>query len=97
MMLMHCVTKDVALLNLGQYNESIGYFDKALGIDPVNGLALYNKGLALFNLGKYNESIGYYDKVLAIDPEDVDSLNYKGAALTNWENPVNLLNLMIRL
>ena len=49
--------KGVALLNLGKYNESITYFDKALNIDPKYFYALYNKAVALNKLGKYNESM----------------------------------------
>ena len=37
---------------LGQHEEAISYYDKALGIDPNNIYALYNKGLALDNLGR---------------------------------------------
>ena len=45
--------KGIALQRLGQYNESIGYYDMALAIDPNNVNALHNKGFALYNLGKY--------------------------------------------
>ena len=73
--------KGLALLNLGKYNESIAYFDKALAINPKNFETLVNKGGALFNLGKYNESIAYFDKALAINPKNVVSLYNKGAVL----------------
>jgi len=73
--------KGLALLNLGKYNESIGYFDKALAINPKYVGSLDSKGAALFNLGKYNESIAYFDKALAINPKYVVSLYNKGAVL----------------
>jgi tetratricopeptide (TPR) repeat protein len=39
--------KGMSLYNLGRFNESIAYFDKALAIDPNNVTTLDNKGLAL--------------------------------------------------
>ena len=40
--------KDMALYNLGKYEEAIKYFDKALEINPNDASAWYNKGNALF-------------------------------------------------
>jgi tetratricopeptide (TPR) repeat protein len=42
--------KGTSLYNLGRFNESIVYFDKALAIDPNNVAALDNKGLALLSV-----------------------------------------------
>jgi len=44
------INKGLALYNLGQYDEAIDYYDKALAIDPNNTLALTNKQLAIDNL-----------------------------------------------
>jgi tetratricopeptide (TPR) repeat protein len=33
----------LALAKLGEYNESIAYFDKALKIDPTDAYSLNNK------------------------------------------------------
>jgi tetratricopeptide (TPR) repeat protein len=71
------------LRGLGQFNESIVYYDKILAIDPNNTDIMYNKGDSLSDLGQYNESIGYFDKVLAINPNHVLALANKGSALTN--------------
>jgi hypothetical protein len=38
-------------IGLGQYNESIEYYDKVLAIDPNYVFALDNKRLAIDNLG----------------------------------------------
>jgi tetratricopeptide (TPR) repeat protein len=75
------ITTGVSFAKMGEYNESIVYFDKALAIDPDNTSALNNKGLALAKLGEYNESIAYFDKALAIDPTDAYSLNNKKSTL----------------
>ena len=47
MMLVLCITKDVALENLGKYGEAIEWYDKALEINPNHINSLSNKGLAL--------------------------------------------------
>jgi tetratricopeptide (TPR) repeat protein len=56
---------------LGLYNESIGFYDRALEIDLNNVRAIINKGFALSKLGQYEEAIEYYDKVLTLNPNDV--------------------------
>jgi tetratricopeptide (TPR) repeat protein len=71
------------LYSLGQYQEAITWYDKALSIDPNNIEALNYKGVALSNLGKNEEAINWYDKALAIDPNNVNVLNNKGVALSN--------------
>jgi tetratricopeptide (TPR) repeat protein len=38
-------------IGLGQYNESIEYYDKVLAIDPNYVFVLDNKRLAIDNLG----------------------------------------------
>ena len=72
------VEKGIALGSLGNYTESITYFDKALAIDPKDVAALTDKGLALASLGNYAQAIAYYDKALAIDPMNVNALDNKG-------------------
>src|SRR5438270_205399 len=75
------VSKGLSLLYSGKYNESITFFDKALGINPNDVSALSSKGAALLYSGKYNESITFFDKALGINPNDVSALTRKGAAL----------------
>ena len=40
------INKAGALGDLGNYDEAVEYFDKALNIDPINELAIKNKKLA---------------------------------------------------
>jgi tetratricopeptide (TPR) repeat protein len=44
------IEKGFALFKLGQYEEAIGYYNKALAIDPNKALVLGNKRLAVNNL-----------------------------------------------
>ncbi len=80
-------SKGLDLVKLGQYNQSIGYFDKALEIDSNDILALTAKGQSLSFLGKDNEANTYLDKALAIvsyghtDSNNITVLNIKGEVL----------------
>jgi tetratricopeptide (TPR) repeat protein len=51
------VDKGVALNHLGNYSESIPYYDKALAIQANNTYALNNKAAALYNLGNNTGAI----------------------------------------
>ncbi len=82
-------SKGVAFVILGNYNEAIGYYDRALEINPNDIDALYNKGVALNELGKYNEAIQYFNKVLEIDPNHADALNSKNDAVTDALNELD--------
>ena len=72
--------KGLALVDLGQNEEAIRYFDKVIAIDPNDVDALINKGSTFIILGKYEEAIKYYDKVLAIDPNNALASGNKGLA-----------------
>ena len=49
-------SKGLALAILGNYNEAIIYFDKALEHNPTDVEVLNKKGLALIKLGSYYRS-----------------------------------------
>jgi tetratricopeptide (TPR) repeat protein len=66
--------KGAALNILGNYAQAVGYFDKALAINPNFTLALTNKGNSLDGLGRHKEAIALYDKALAINPNFQDAL-----------------------
>lgn len=78
--------KGLDLLNSGNYNESLEYFDKALAISPINPKALDNKGFALYSLGNFIGALYYYDKALAIEPNFTTALDDKVAALLSIGN-----------
>jgi len=83
-----------------EYREAIGWYDKALEVDPKDSGTLYNKGLALFDLGKYEEAIEWYDKALEVDPKYADALNNKSIALNRlkkYEEAMDCINKAIEL
>jgi hydroxyacylglutathione hydrolase len=49
--------KGHAMLGLGQYLESIPYFDRALAINPEFQEALMYKGMGLYLAGRYDEAM----------------------------------------
>jgi len=72
---------NIALGELGRYEEEIKSYDKALEINPDEHLAWYNRGIALEELGRYEEAIKSHDKALEINPDDDNSWNSRGLAL----------------
>jgi len=63
-------------LNLGNYEEAILYFNKALQIEPDNIDYLNNMGLALMTQEKYFEAFLFFDRALEIMPSDPTTLSY---------------------
>ena len=60
------IDKGDTLTDLGNYEDAITYYDKALAIDPNNATFLDDKGYSLSKLGKYTDAITYYDKALLL-------------------------------
>ena len=53
------------LLDEGNYEEAITYYNQVLTIDPSDIYAIYNMGLALYYLDRDDEAIQLFDKVLS--------------------------------
>ncbi len=81
------VGKGKDLEKLGQYNEAIKVYDKALELNPDNLAAETDKGDALAHLGKYDEAIAVYNKVIKINPINAESLYGRGVALDKLNKP----------
>jgi tetratricopeptide (TPR) repeat protein len=62
------INKGLSLYYLGNNDEAIECYDKALEINPQNADAYYKKGLSLYYLGNNDEAIECYDKALEINP-----------------------------
>lgn len=64
------VKKGQSLMNDGEFNEALGFFEQALLLNQ-NDPDLWNyKGVALRSLGRYEESMECFNKSLEIDPRD---------------------------
>ena len=70
-----------AFLQLGQLDEAITRYQKALQIKPDYAVACYNLGYALLQKGNVDEAIAQYKKALEIKPDYADAHNSMGDAL----------------
>jgi tetratricopeptide (TPR) repeat protein len=66
---------------LGEYKHAIGYYEKALEIDPNNFEGWSNKGYCLMLLKKHEDAILCYEKALEIDPNNYYTWHNKGYCL----------------
>ena len=78
----------MALMNLGQFDESLKILNKAIKLDDKNIHVLNNLGLAHSSIANYQMANEYYNRALEIKP---DFLN----ALINLANLKEKLNLNI--
>jgi tetratricopeptide (TPR) repeat protein len=67
--------------NLGQLDEAIEAYNKALIIKPDFADAFNNMGIALKNLGKPDEAIEAFNKALSTNPDYADAFNNIGVTL----------------
>lgn len=75
-------------------------YDKAIEIDPHNGIAWNNRGNALVILNRTEEAVRSYDMAIKINPLDAIALSDKGAALIKlgkYEDAENCLNQALAL
>lgn len=59
---------------LDEFQDARKNYDAALGVDPNNRAALYNRGRVLKMLGNSSEGAHSIDKLTAMDPEMADEL-----------------------
>jgi Flp pilus assembly protein TadD len=71
----------VALQELGQFDEAIEHYEKALSINPDNTELLISLGFIYQDLGELDEAIEHYEKALSINPDNVRALNNLGVIL----------------
>ncbi|MBF0511341.1 MAG: VWA domain-containing protein [Candidatus Omnitrophica bacterium] len=68
------VHKANELYKQGKFDDSISYYQKALGLDKDSGVVQYDLGTALYKKGDYAKALGYLqgvaeDKSLKINPQ----------------------------
>jgi len=71
----------VALVQKGQVDEAIVYYQKALEIKPDYAEAHSNLGTALLQKGQVDEAIAHCEKALEIEPDFADAHGNLGNAL----------------
>ena len=64
------LNKGKTLLESGDYEKALSFFEQALLINQ-NDAEIWNfKGITLRSLGRYNEALECFNKSLEIDPKD---------------------------
>ncbi len=61
--------------------QAVGYFEKALELDPGYAAGYYGLGQAYYGMGDYDRSIAAMEKAAGLDHELKDALYYQGMAL----------------
>ena len=73
--------KGVSLANLGRHEEALTCYERALEINPRDGIAWSNKGVALADLGRHAEALTCFERALEISPRYLTAWSNKGLAL----------------
>jgi len=73
--------KGFALSRIGQYDEAIYFYDKALQLNPDNEEILSNKGVALFNLDQPEEAKMCFAQALKLRPTYEKAWNNLGVVM----------------
>jgi len=74
-------SKGISLDELGQHEDAVTCYDKALEIDPRSVITWSNKGTALGALGRHEEAIACLDQALRLNPQSAPAWSNKGNAL----------------
>ena len=69
------------LKELGEHQQAISYYEKAIQIQPNYADAHYNLGVVLQELGEHQQAISYYEKAIQIQPNYVKAHNNLGVIL----------------
>jgi len=73
------------LLDQGNHEESMLYFEKAMKIDPNERSIFNNIGVSLQSYGRYEEALLWLDKALEINPNDSSAWSNKANTLFQLE------------
>lgn len=69
--------------DIGDYEEALKWFEKALSSDHGDFNTLVDKADSLYMLGRYEDASVSYENAFKIDPEDFDSWMRKDAKANN--------------
>ena len=76
------ISQAISLNKSDLFHEALDILNKVIKKDPINALALREKGFALSNLGRYDEALHWYDLALSEKPNDTLIWTYRGYALS---------------
>jgi len=94
------INRGVDFFNLGQTEDAIEAYDRAIALNSQYSAAWNNKGVALISQGKYDEAIQACDEAIRLYPEYASSWNNKGFALMSqgkYDEAIQAYDEAIRL
>src|SRR6266508_6901858 len=65
--------KAIDLAEIGKADQAITYLQKAIDLEPENGIIRYNLGLVYIKNSCLNEAIGEFKEAIKYEPEDANS------------------------
>jgi tetratricopeptide (TPR) repeat protein len=74
-------------LKLGKNNDAIKFFEKAVGCNPLNAIALNDLGFALCRVNRYADAIEHFDEAIEYDPDFAFAYNNRGLAKIKTGKP----------
>ena len=76
-----CNNLGVTLQQLGQLDEAVKSYEKAISIELDFADAHNNLGVTLEQLGQLDEAVKFYEKAISIELDFADALNNLGITL----------------
>ncbi|WP_420399729.1 tetratricopeptide repeat protein [Flagellimonas sp.] len=73
------------LFSQAKYQEALGYYQRAVDLNPNDAILVFNLANALFNLGRQEESLPYLKRSLELDPKNLPALNLMGNIQTHFK------------
>jgi len=77
-----CNNRGFAYTNLGQFNQAISEYNKAIELNPKLAEAYNNRGIAYDKLGQHTRAMSDYNKAIELNPKDAMAYNNRGTAYT---------------
>jgi tetratricopeptide (TPR) repeat protein len=75
------VSKGNSLLNIGNLEEALNCFERAITDPETAREALIGKSMALLKIGRYQDALWCFDEILSREPDNLDVLRSRGMAL----------------
>ena len=79
-------SRGLARLNLGDFDQAIEDYARALRIRPKLTEAYLGRGIALDAEGEYDRAVLDYDRAISIDPKSAEAYFRRGCALVKKQN-----------
>jgi tetratricopeptide (TPR) repeat protein len=65
----------------GRLEDAVAEYDQAIGLDPSNPDAFYNRGLAREEIGESRRALRDFDAALRLKPKQPEALYHRGNVL----------------